>query len=138
MPHTFNLFPSLFSFSLISPFILRVVLGLIFINLGSLKLGKERLEWIKSLNLLKIKPSGFFVGLLGIVETIGGFLLILGAYTQAAALILGVISLSELLIEHEEESLLKRDFVFYLLLTAICASLLLTGAGLFAIDIPLL
>ena len=138
MNHTFNFFPELFSFSLLAPLILRVAVGLIFLNLGSLKLGKERKDWNNSFKLLKLVPPGFFTGLFGIIETIGGLLLIVGAYTQVAALILGVISLFELMIEHEEESILKRDFVFYFLLTAICASLLLTGAGTFAIDIPLL
>jgi uncharacterized membrane protein YphA (DoxX/SURF4 family) len=138
MTHTFNLFPDLFSFSLMAPVILRIVLGLIFVNLGSLKLNKERAGWITSFNLLKIRPAGFFTGLLGIVECVGGFLLIVGAYTQITALVLGIISLCEMLIECKEDSILKRDFVFYFLLTAICASLLLTGAGLFAVDIPVL
>jgi putative oxidoreductase len=135
---TLNLFPELFTFTLIAPFILRVVLGLIFLNLGSLKLGKENKGWIVSIHVLGIRPAGFFVGLLGIVEIIGGLLLIAGAYTQLTALVLAVISLSELLIEYKEESILKRDFVFYLLLTAICVSLLLTGAGLFAVDVPMM
>jgi len=138
MPQTFNLFPELFAFSLIAPFILRVLLGFIFLNLGSLKLGKERPGWINSFNLLNIRPAVFFTGLLGIIEVVGGFLLIVGAYTQITALILAVIALAELFIEYREESLLKRDFVFYLLLAAISISLLLTGAGLFAVDIPLL
>lgn len=135
---TFNLFPELFSFSLIAPFILRIVIGLIFLNLGSLKLGKEKAGWLTSLEILNIKPAGFFVGLLGIVEALGGLLLIAGAYTQISALVLGIIALVELFIEYKEESILKRDFVFYLLLAAICVSLLLTGAGLWAIDVPFL
>jgi uncharacterized membrane protein YphA (DoxX/SURF4 family) len=135
---TFNIFPELFSYTLIAPLILRVVLGFIFLNLGSLKLGKEKSGWIASLNILNIKPAGFFTGLLGIIEIIGGLLLIAGAYIQLTALVLGVIALCELLIEYKEESILKRDMVFYLLLTAICASLLLTGAGLFAVDMPVL
>jgi putative oxidoreductase len=135
---TFNLFPELFTFSLIAPLILRVVLGFIFLNLGSLKLGKEKPGWTSSMEILNIKPAGFFVSLLGIIEIAGGLLLIAGAYTQITALILGAIALMELFIEYKEESILKRDFPFYLLLTAICASLLLTGAGLFAIDIPIL
>jgi uncharacterized membrane protein YphA (DoxX/SURF4 family) len=135
---TFNLFPELFTFTLIAPFILRVVVGFVFLNLGSLKLGRERSGWIASFNILGLRPAGFFAGLLGIVEILGGLFLIAGAYTQAAALILGIISLSELFIEYREESILKRDFVFYFLLAAICSSLILTGAGLFAIDIPLL
>ena len=135
---TFNIFPELFNYSIIAPFISRVVLGLIFLNLGSLKLGKEKPGWIASMNILNLRPAGFFTSLLGIIEIIGGLLLIAGAYTQLTALILGVIALIELFIEYREESILKRDFVFYLLLTAICTSLLLTGAGLFAVDMPLL
>ncbi len=138
MTHTFNIFPELFTFSIIAPFILRVVLALIFMNLGALKLGRERIGWITSLKLLRVQPAGFFVGLIGIVEVVGGALLIIGAYTQITALILGIISLCELMVEYREESVLKRDFVFYLLLSAICTSLLLTGAGAWAIDIPLL
>ena len=135
---TFNIFPELFTFSLLAPVLLRAILGLVFLNLGSLKLGRERAGWVSSLNILGIRPAGFFAILLGIAEIIGGLLLIAGAYTQLVALILAVIAMSELLIEYREESILKRDFVFYLLLTIICISLLLTGAGLYAIDIPLL
>jgi putative oxidoreductase len=135
---TFNIFPELFSFSLIAPLILRVVLGFIFLNLGYLKLSKENFGWIASLNILGIKPAVFFVGLLGIIEIAGGLLLIAGAYTQLTALILAIISISELLIEYKEESILKRDLPFYLLLAAICLSLLLTGAGLYAVDVPVL
>ena len=135
---TFNLFPDLFSYSLIAPFILRVVVGFIFLNLGYLKFSKEKKGWINSLHILGVRPAEFFTILLGLIEVIGGLLLLAGAYTQLSALVLGVICISELLVEYKEESILKRDFVFYLLLTAICASLILTGAGLFAIDIPLL
>lgn len=105
-------------------------------NLGSLKLGRERAGWIKSFQILGWRPEGFFVGLLGIVEVVAGLLLIIGAYTQISALILAIIAISETLIEYKEENILKRDFVFYLLLSAICLSLVLTGAGLFSFDIP--
>ena len=135
---TFNLFPELFSYSLLAPLILRIVVGLVFLNLGFLKLGKEKKGWIASLSILNIKPAGFFTTVLGLIEIIGGFLLIGGAYTQVAALVLAVISTCELLVEYEEESILKRDIVFYLLLAAICASLILSGAGLYAIDVPML
>jgi uncharacterized membrane protein YphA (DoxX/SURF4 family) len=135
---TFNIFPELFNYSLLAPLILRVILGFIVLNLGSLKLGREKAGWISSMEILHIKPGYFFTSALGIIEIIGGLLLIAGAYIQITALVIGAISLMELLIEYKEESILKRDFPFYLLLTAICASLLLTGAGLFAIDIPIL
>ena len=106
--------------------------------MGYLKLTKEKAGWISSLHILGIKPANFFTILLGTVEIIGGLLVLFGAYTQLAALVLAVISISEMLVEYEEESILKRDFIFYLMLSAICVSLLFTGAGLFAIDIPIL
>lgn len=135
---TFNIFPELFSFSIVAPLILRVILGFIFFNLGFLKLGKEKNGWTESLKILGVKPAYFFTIILGIVEIAGGLFLIAGAYTQLVALILAVISISELLIEYKEESILKRDMVFYLLIAGICCSLLLTGAGFLAVDVPLL
>ena len=135
---TFNIFPELFTYSLMAPLILRLALGFIFINLGYLKLSKEKFGWISSLNILNIKPAWFFTWLIGLIEIIGGLFLIIGSYTQLIALILGVIAFCELFIEYKEESILKRDFVFYLLLVVICISLLLTGAGLFARDVPML
>jgi uncharacterized membrane protein YphA (DoxX/SURF4 family) len=138
MSNTFNIFPELFAFSILAPTILRMAVGIVFMNLGSLKLGRERVGWITSFRLLNIRPAGFFTALLGIVEVVGGFLLIIGAYTQVTALILGVIALSELMIEYREESILKRDFTFYFLLSVISFSLVLSGAGLFAFDIPML
>ncbi len=135
---TYNLFPELFAFSIIAPLILRLVIGFIFLNLGILKLGKEKKGWITSLNILGLKPAGFFVVVLGIVEIIGGLFFIVGAYTQIIAMILAIISLAELFIEYREDSILKRDVVFYLLLASICLSLILTGPGFMALDIPLL
>lgn len=135
---TYNIFPQLFAFSLIAPLILRVVLGFIFLNLGYLKLTKEKAGWINSMNVLGLKPGEFFIIILGIIELVGGLLLITGAYVQVTALILAIIAISELLVEYKEESFLKRDFVFYLLLATICISLILTGAGLYAIDVPVL
>ena len=135
--HTiFNSFPELLNFSILAPLILRAVAGLIFMNLGSLKLSREREGWIKSFQILGWRPEGFFVGLLGIIEVVAGLLLIIGAYTQISALVLAITAICETLIEYKEENILKRDFVFYLLLSAICLSLLLTGAGLFSFDIP--
>ena len=40
-------------------------------------------------------------------------------------------------IEYKDATILKRDLTFYTLVLAIAISLLLTGAGAFAFDIPL-
>jgi len=73
----------------------------------------------------------------GIALAVGGALLILGLYTQIAALALAFITFGQLYVEYKEETLLKRNLAFYLLLFAITFSLLLSGAGRPAFDLPL-
>jgi uncharacterized membrane protein YphA (DoxX/SURF4 family) len=75
--------------------------------------------------------------ILGAIEIVGGIMLILGLYTQIAALVLGLLTLAEAYTEYKDPLILKRNFVFYTMLFAILLSLLLSGAGAFAIDLPL-
>ncbi|MEK7157490.1 MAG: DoxX family protein [Patescibacteria group bacterium] len=132
-----NTFPSLLTFSLLAPLILRVVLGLIFINLGYLELTVEKKRWTKFFETVHLKPAKMFVIIMGLAEIIGGFFLLTGFMTQIVALVFSIITFGEFYAEYREETLLKRDLIFYLLIFAISLSLLLSGAGLFAIDYPL-
>ncbi|MES2213847.1 MAG: DoxX family membrane protein [Patescibacteria group bacterium] len=132
-----NTFPELLTYSQMAPFILRVVIGLIFLDLGLLKFKAEKSRWIASLQALGIGSPEIFVSLLGALEIIGGIMLIIGIYTQVAALGFIILTGLEIYIEYKEAALLKRNIVFYVLLCSIALSLLLTGAGAFAFDIPL-
>jgi putative oxidoreductase len=124
-------------YSLWAPFLLRIVLGLIFIDLGRLALGKEKFRWIASLEALHIPSPRNVATLLGLIEIVGGLMLVVGIYTQIAALAFVVLTAMELYAEWENSDLLKRNLTFYLLLFVIALSLLITGAGMFAFDIPL-
>lgn len=115
-----NPFPELLIYSTLAPFILRVVLGFIYLDLG----------------ILNFKKSGY-TKLLGVVEVAGAIMLFLGMYTQIAALLFVIIGGASLYVEYKDADLLKRDIVFYLLVLAISISLLLSGAGAYAKDIPL-
>jgi len=132
-----NPFPELLSYALLAPLFLRVVLGMIFINLGYLKLKAEKANWVLLFETAKWRPASFWVGLFAIIEIIGGITLVAGIYTQIAALVFVAISLLEMKLEKTEPVLLKRNFVFYLLLFAISLSLLFSGAGAFSFDLPL-
>ena len=132
-----NTSPNLLTFSLLAPVILRVVLGLIFINLGYVELTSEKKRWVAFFETVHLKPATIFVILMGLIEIIGGFFLIAGFLTQITALIFSIITFGEFYAEYREETLLKRDLIFYLLIFAISLSLLFSGAGLFAIDLPL-
>ena len=132
-----NPFPELLFFSLLGPFILRVVVGFIFINLGYLKITSEKSLWANFLDTIHFRPTGFCLSLIATIEIIGGFMLLAGFWTQIAALVLGVFTLGELYAENRDEALVKRNLVFYVLVLAILVSLLVSGAGAFAIDLPL-
>jgi len=132
-----NTFPTLLNYSWYAPLILRLVLGLILIDLGVLKWRSERADWIATFAAYKIRPAHLWVSLYGLVEIVGGLMLVIGLYTQVAALAFVLLSGIEFYIEYSEGGILKRDIVFYVLVFAIALSLLLTGAGAFARDLPL-
>jgi putative oxidoreductase len=132
-----NIFPDLLNYALLGPLILRVAIGLIFLELGALKFKSEKQRWMASFETLGIRPADFFVVLYGLLQIIGGALLIIGLWTQVAALAFVIFTGIELYIEWKAREILKRDFVFYTLLFVISISILLTGAGAFALDLPL-
>lgn len=132
-----NPFPDLLIYSMLAPFILRVVLGFIFVDLGLLIFKGEKGRWLASLEALKIPNPQLTVKIIGGVEFLGGLLLLVGFYTQVVVLVLAVLTFAETYIEYKEPAILKRNLVFYVLLLAILLSLLLSGAGAFAVDLPL-
>lgn len=132
-----NPFPELLMYSFFGPLILRVVLSLIFIDLGFLKFRGEKERWLASFGTLGLHPADLFVPLYAGLQIMGGLLLLFGLWTQVATLVFIVSTGSELYVEWQAHDILKRDMVFYLLVFVISLSLLLTGAGAYAIDIPL-
>lgn len=132
-----NPFPELLAYSFVGPFILRVLLGLIFIDLGFLKFRSEKDRWLSSFETLGLHPAGLFVPIYALLQIIGGLLLLGGLWTQVATLAFAIFTGIELYVEWQAREILKRDIVFYLLIFTISLSLLLTGAGAYAIDIPL-
>ncbi len=132
-----NPFPDLLTYSFFAPTILRLVAGLVFINLGRALFKGEKNRWMISLNTLRIPRPKIAVKVFGLIEIVGGVMLVLGFYTQVAALVLALLTFSEAYVEYKDPAILKRNFPFYLILFAITLSLLLSGAGAFAFDLPL-
>ena len=128
-----NTFPDLLTFGILSPFLLRVVLGLITINLGNLKLGKEMVAWQELFETINIHPVKF----LAFVEIIGGFMLVVGSYTQLVSMIFATLFFCEAVLEYRDPNLEKRNITFYILMFTISLSLIFLGAGAFAFDLPL-
>lgn len=114
-----SLFPELFTFSFIAPFILRVVLGVLLIKRGFGRItAKEK------------APQKILGGIVLIVGT----LLVIGLFTQAAALVVSLIIIASSIIMRGRHS---RSLTERIIKLAIAVSLILTGPGSFAFDLPL-
>src|SRR3989344_2572300 len=132
-----SVFPELLNYSLLAPLLLRLVVGLIFLDLGFLKFGSEKARWIASFKTLGLHPADLLLSFYALIQIVGGLFLITGFLTQVATLVFVVFTGLELTVEWKVREILKRDLVFYLLIFTISLSLALTGPGAYAIDLPL-
>ncbi len=132
-----NTFPDLLTYGTLSPFILRVVLGFIIINLGYLKLTKEKIAWQELFETIDFHPAHFFVKVLAFIEIVGGLFYLAGAYIQLTSIIFAVLFFCEAVLDYRESELEERDLTFYIFMFTISLSLIFLGAGAFAFDLPL-
>ena len=116
-----SLFPSLLTYEQLAPFLLRLTLGVVLIH------------W--SYGRLKNKNTA--VRSFAVLEGIVGILLVLGLYTQLAALIAALVFFVQLIKKAKTKSLFTDGVNYYFILLMISLSLLLLGAGAFSFDLPL-
>ncbi|HKZ33811.1 MAG TPA: DoxX family protein [Candidatus Nanoarchaeia archaeon] len=113
--------------------ILRVFLGIIFIYHGMPKLSMPK---------AMAKGMGWSTGsvfLLGLVESLSGLALILGFYTEIAALLVGIVMLGALFHKMFKwnipfSAMDKMGWEFDLILLGAAIALLFIGAGLYSLD----
>lgn len=118
-------FPFLLSYQQLAPFILRVILGITLAYFGYQKI------------LGRGGSSGSNTKIYGGIEVLVSVFLIIGLWTQVAALINAVILVVKLGFKIRHKEFLTNGINYYLLLLAIAVSVMLTGAGWFAFDMPL-
>ena len=120
-----SLFPSLLTYQQFGPFIIRIILGITLAYFGYEKTRK------------KGGSSGSNSVLYGFVEMIIAIFLIIGLFTQLAALLNAIILVIKLCFKARDGKLLSDGINYYILLLVMAISLLFTGAGSFAFDLPL-
>lgn len=128
-----NIFPILY-LSLLAHALLRITLGLI---LGHL--GYRHLHTHKDLKttFAAIPQVSALLWVLISLELLAAVMLILGAFTQIAALITLTLSLLFLASTRIDTHPTIPQPLFSLLVLAVSLSLLITGAGAFALDLPI-
>jgi putative oxidoreductase len=122
------------------PTVLRVALSLVFIAHGAQKLfgiwGGGGLSGTASgFSQMGIEPAYWLAAVAGVVEFGGGILLLLGAFTLIAAVLLALQMAAAIWLVHLAHGFfLPGGFEFNLTLIAALVSLMLTGAGALSVD----
>ena len=131
-----NVFPELLFLSFFAPLMLRAVLGFVLLSYSLNRLYRRKREFEGLfLNHFPLNEKTLLLAV-GILELVFGLGLIAGLYTQIIAL--GVILLSLTAILGKNPVLLFRSSrLIYFFMFGISISLLLSGAGGFAFDLPL-
>lgn len=119
----------------LAPFLLRVVVGIIFIMHGYQKLTGGVEGVTAFLGGLGFPLPALFAVLLIAAELGGGILLVLGVFTHWVAKILAVVALVALVTVHLQNGFfLPGGYEFILLILVATVSLVITGPGRYALD----
>ncbi len=132
-----NIFPELITFVLFAPLLLRVVVGSYFLYWGIEFLKKDRYaDCATSLRVERASLGILFIWYVSFFEIIVGAFLITGFLPQAAAIGGMLIAGKLYYLQRTYPSVAKNERATYILIFVVCLSLLLSGAGVLAIDIP--
>jgi uncharacterized membrane protein YphA (DoxX/SURF4 family) len=126
----FTIFPSLLTYRLLGPTILRITLGIIFAHAGWHKTRASQSPEI-SPKLLKV------IRVVGWIEILIAISMIAGIWTQIGALAVIILSVYFSYIKTKGQNPTGYPVAFNFLLIAIALSLLVSGAGKLAFDLPL-
>lgn len=130
-----SLFPDLYTYQIVAPFILRLILGFIFLGHGYSKL-KTLGQTAGFFDSVKIRPGKFWAGLVGGIEILCGVLFFVGFLVQLAAILISLIMVAAILLVKRKENFLG-GYEFDLLILAAALALLVLGPGIFSMDLPL-
>jgi len=120
-----SLFPSLLAYERIGPLLIRLVLGITLAYFGYKKFRGQG------------QSSGSNSPRYGIAEMVIAIFLIIGLFTQLAALLNAIILVIKLAFKAKDGKLLSDGINYYALLLVMAISLVFTGPGFFAFDLPL-
>ncbi len=116
-----SLFPTLLSWSEVSPLLIRVVLGAVF------------LFWAYKA-FRSFTNQSVNMKIVAVIELITGALLIIGLWTQGAAIVVAIDLIIRLIERAQKKAFLTDGVNYYLILLVLAVSLIITGAGIWAID----
>jgi len=139
-----SIFPELLPFALFTPTIIRVVIGFVLVYLGVLTLFKKRKIFTQKLISFKYPFPFVMVWFIGVLEICIGCLLIIGLLMQAIVMVaaylfinIGIIDSKGRVSNLDDDKIFGFSWLLYVVLIIISISLIFSGAGFLAIDLPI-
>lgn len=130
-----SVFPIMF-LSLLAHTLLRLFFGGALLYLGVTHAFRERQGLIAVLREHWKRSAAFLVSYLALVECVLGVLIIVGAWTQVAALLAAILGLKMIIFAKRFAHPAIPSRIFWVMVIGAGLSLTITGAGAFAIDLP--
>ncbi len=130
-----SLFPQILFLAPLGLALLRLAAGLTFFGIACSRAGRHTA--LAEVRFPVVGSGAWIVWLAIIVEGGVGVALIAGAYTQLAAVFGALLAIKSLAWHKRYPQLFPLEQLPTALLLAICLSLVVSGAGAFALDLPL-
>ena len=131
-----SLFPQILFLAPFGTTLLRVAAGIAFAYVGFRMIATR--EEMKKIDLPIVgHPASWMISLSALITIAIGLALFVGFGTQAAAIIGALIAAKHMTLSRRFEALRPLSRGTYALLAVICLSFIVSGAGLFAFDLPL-
>jgi uncharacterized membrane protein YphA (DoxX/SURF4 family) len=131
----FSLFPDIFFLSPFAYTLLRFTAGCVFLLAAWAHY--ERRNELGTIPFMVIGKGVWIPVFASIIEGLTGFALILGVFTQAAAIAGALLAIKSFVWKRRYSAMFPLSRTASALLFVICLSLVVTGAGALAVDLPL-
>lgn len=131
-----SVFPNLFTYGLAAPLIIRLTLGAYFILQGMRRHKEDREAWDALWDKKKLGPRQVS-DYLSRIQMVIGIFLVIGLYTQVAAILAILFAWAEWYKRTKQSGLSFQEIWIMTFVTATGFSLLFLGAGFLAFDLPL-
>ena len=135
MGHVFAVFPELFFLSPLAVTLLRISCAYAFLYLAS-SLMQNRRGIARARFPVLGHPPLWMIWIAAVASLLIGVMLAIGLYTQIAAILGALFLIKHALWSRWDSSIAPLSRGTLALLLVICASLVITGAGAFAFDLP--
>ena len=130
-----SIFPQLLDYQFFAPTFLRLALAAVFLVHGYPKLFGHFQETAGFFESIGIRPSKFWVIVVGVVECVGGVFLVAGFLVQPVALLLAI-NMAGAIWKVKFKMGFVNGWEFDLVLLIMALSLLVLGPGAYSIDLP--